>query len=387
MDVIVNDPRVRRLAEVLVHHSLATKPGDRILIHAPATAAPLVREVYRHAIDAGAHPTARITLAGLTEIIGRDGTDEQIQSISDLDRNEIDHVDSCLVIAAEENTKELSGIAPQRRAALGHARALLMRRCVERIAKGDMRWCRTLFPTNAHAQDAGMSLNEYEDFVFRACLLGNDDPIVAWRQLHQSQQTIADFLETCDCIQIEAPGVDITYSVRDRSWTNGSGAFNIPDGEVFSGPIENSVNGTIRFTYPAVYGGVRVEDVALQFQDGRVIEASASRNEEFLLSVIDTDEGARYVGEVAFGLNDAVDRFTGNTLFDEKIAGTMHLALGSSYPNTGGVNHSAIHWDMVTDLREGKVYADGDLCYDRGDFLHRAGSWRHPNDRQHATRV
>ena len=363
------DPRLHRLAEVLVHYSLATKPGDRVLIQAPAAAAALIREVYRQVIRLGAYPTARITLDDLTELALREGNTNQLEYVSELDRYEVECVDAWLVISAEENTHALDGINPRGLAARHKARAPLMGRCIERITAGQLRWCHTIFPTNAYAQNAGMSLSEYEDFLFQAGLLNREDPVTAWRAVHESQQAIVDFLEDHNDVHIVAPGVNLTYKVGGRKWINGSGTYNFPDGEVFTGPIESSVNGAIRFTFPAVYKGVRVEDVSLRFQDGNVVDATASRGHEFLMCMLGTDEGAHKVGEVAFGLNSQVDRFTGNTLFDEKIDGTMHLALGKSHPHTGGRNVSAIHWDMVADLRDGQVYVDGQLCYDHGKFV------------------
>ncbi|GAA4464014.1 aminopeptidase [Phytohabitans houttuyneae] len=362
------DPRLRRLARVLVHHSLTTQNGDRVLIHAPASAAPLVREVYREVIRAGAHPTVRAGLDGIERIAVEEGTDEQVRRLTALDQREIEGVDVWLVISADADVPT-GATATARAAILRAAQASLMRQCIARIAKGELRWCRTVVPTESGAARAGMPLDEYQDFVFRAGLLDREDPIAAWKDLHDAQQRIVDFLGKHDTVHIVAPGVDLEYRVAGRTWINGSGQYNFPDGEVFTGPIEDSVRGTIRFSYPAVYRGARVDDVTLRFENGRVVEASAGAGMEFLQTMLDTDDGARYVGEVAFGLNEAVDRFTANTLFDEKIGGTMHLAVGQSYPHTGGTNRSEIHWDMVTDLRDGEVYVDGRLCYEKGRFL------------------
>ena len=240
---------------------------------------------------------------------------------------------------------------------------------MDRSASGELRRCLTLFPTQAHAQDADMSLVDYENFVFESCLLDQSDPAEAWRGVRTKQQHIVDYLMAHDTIHIVAPGTDITYRVRGRTWLNSDGKRNFPSGEVFTGPIEDSVEGHVRFTYPAIYNGREVEDVRLSFSRGKVVEASASRGQEFLLAMLETDLGARHLGEVAFGLNYGIRRFTRNILFDEKIGGTMHMALGRSYPDSGGKNQSAIHWDLICDLRDGEVTADGEVCYRAGKFL------------------
>lgn len=362
------DPRHQKLAQVLIHYSLAIKPGDKLSISGHAVAAPLIREVYREAIRAGAHVTTYIDIDGLREIYYREASDEQLNYISELDKLEAEHFNAELDIWSELNTKALSNVDPRRMAARRSARAPLLKRSLERMAASEVRWCGTLFPTHAHAQDAGMSLSDYEDFVFSAGLLHMDDPVAAWRKVHEEQQRIADFLGKHDEIHIIAPGTDITYRAGDRKWINCAGEVNFPDGEVFTGPVENSVNGAVRFSYPAIYDGNEVEDVRLTFRDGKVVENSASRGLDFLNAMLDTDPGARVLGEAAFGLNYNITRFSKNTLFDEKIGGTMHMALGASLPESGGVNESGLHWDMVCDLREGKVYADGQLCYENGKF-------------------
>lgn len=364
----MTDPRYCKLAQVLIGYCLNVQPGDKVVIRGSAGAAPLVREAYREAVQAGAHPATRVTLDGVNEIMLREGSDEQICYLSELDLRELEHFDVSLTIIAEENTRARSGIDPRKMALVGQARAPYLERFMERAAKNELRWNLTLFPTQTHAQDAGMSLTDYEDFVFGAGLLDEPDPPESWRKVHEEQQRIAGYLSLHDEIHIVAPDTDLTYRVGGRTWINASGSHNFPDGEVFTGPIEDSASGRVRFTYPAVYGGNEVEDVRLTFRDGKAVDASAARGEEFLISMLDMDEGARFLGEVAFGLNYGIKQFTRNILFDEKLGGTMHMALGKSYPDTGGVNQSALHWDLICDLREGKVYADGELCYEHARF-------------------
>jgi|SRR5579863_578010 len=365
----MSDPRYQKLAKVLTHYSLAIRPGDKLAIEGGAIAAPLIQEVYREAIRAGAYVSTYISLDGLREIELRESSDEQLIYISELEKIENEYFDAQLTIWSEQNTKHLGGIHPERIAKRLGARADLTKRWSERVASGALRWCGTLFPTHGYAQDAGMSLSDYEDFVFQAGMLDHNDPVAAWLNLSQEQQRLADFLNQRDEIRIIAPDTDITYKVGGRQWINCAGRENFPDGEIFSSPIEDSMSGHIRFSFPAVYEGNEVEDVQLVFQHGKVVEASARRGLNFLQAMLDTDPGARFVGEVAFGLNYRITRFSKESLFDEKIGGTMHLALGESYPESGGVNDSGLHWDMVCDLHEGKVYADGQLCYENGRFI------------------
>lgn len=363
------DERVSRMAAVLVRHSLAIKAGDRVLVHAPCEAAALVEEVYREVLRAGAHPTVRMSPQSLPEIALTCASADQLASLAELDAHEMERVDAWLVIDAPVNTKALAGAPDEQAAVWRGARAKLMGRCVQRITEGRMRWCRTVFPTHALAQEAGMSLPEYERVLFRACLLEDRNPVARWQELHARQQRIVEFLDGVDELRVHGPGVDLTCRVGGRRWVNGSGTFNFPDGEVFTSPIEDSMSGTIAFSNPAVYDGVAVSELVLTFEQGRVADFACASNYEFVQAMLATDDGARRVGEIAFGLNDHVRQFTGNTLFDEKLGGTMHIALGRSYPHTGGENGSAIHWDMVTSLAAGAVDADGEPCYADGGFL------------------
>lgn len=364
----MTDSRHQKLAMVLVHYSLALKPGDKFLISAPSFAEPLLQEIYREAMRAGAHVTSDIRLEVLQEIFFQEASNEQLTHVSEIEKLETEYFDAELTIWGSQNTKSLSGVDPRRMARRREARASLFKRALERLGSGEARWCGTLFPTNAQAQEAAMSLSDYENFVFGAGLLNEDDPIAGWRKVRSEQQHIADYLGQHDEIHIIAPGTDITYRAGGRKWINCAGTVNFPDGEVFTGPIEDSVNGVVSFSYPAIYDGNEVENVQLTFRDGKVIESTASKGLDFLNAMLDTDEGARFLGEAAFGLNYSIKQFSKETLFDEKIGGTMHMALGASLPESGGVNESGLHWDMVCDLREGKVYADGQLCYEAGKF-------------------
>ncbi len=363
------DLRIVKLAQVLVHYSLALKAGDKVLIGTTPAAAPLLREVYREALLAGAHPIPRIGLEGLDELLFRYGSPQQIQFIPDTVRQEVETVDAQLGIDASENTRALTGADPQKIALRRRATRDLQQRFMERDAAGELRCCVTLFPTNAAAQDAEMSLADYEDFVYGAGKLDADDPVAAWQRTSAAQQRIADYLGTRRVIHLVAPDTDLTYHTAGRAWINADGRKNFPDGEVFTSPDEAATEGHICFSYPAVFSGREVEDVRLWFEGGRVVKATAAKGEELLHSLLDMDEGARRLGEAAFGTNYNIQRFSRNTLFDEKIGGTIHLALGGAFPEIGGQNTSALHWDLVCDMRQGEAYADGELFYKEGMFL------------------
>ncbi len=363
------DPRYVKLAQVLTHYSLAVKPGEKVMINAPSIAMPLIKEVYREVLQLGAYPTPRIRARELDLLFYQHASDDQLTHISEMQKFEVEYFDAELYIMAEENTRALASVDPKRMAVSSAARSGLNKRHDQRSASGEMRWSLTLYPTNAYAQDAGMSLEAYEDFVFQAAMLNEADPVAAWRRVHDEQQRIVDYLMQHDEIHVQAEGTDIRYRVGGRKWLNADGRVNFPDGEVFSAPIEDSVNGTVTFSYPAIYNGTEVEGIRLTFRDGVVIEAQAEKGEAFLHAMLDTDEGSRRLGEVAFGTNYAITHFSREILFDEKIGGTMHMALGQSYSECGGKNESGLHWDMISDLGKAQVYADGELFYENGKFV------------------
>jgi aminopeptidase len=363
------DTRLAKLAHLLVTYSLRLRPGDLLQINTSPLAAPLVREVYREALLAGAHPYTRIALDETQELLLKYGSDEQIAYVPRVTAQEMEDINALLTIWADQNTRHLSGIEPMKLARRQEALRPVSRRYFERSASGELRWCGTQFPTEAAAQDADMSLLDYEEFVYGAGKLDAVDPVAEWRAVHEQQQRIADLLSTKREIRLVAPDTDLTFETDGRPWLNADGTENFPDGEVFTSPVETRTRGHISFTYPAVYTGREVEGVRLVFQEGRVVEATARKGEDFLRAQLDLDEGARRLGEAAFGLNYGIQRFSRNTLFDEKIGGTIHLALGQAFPEVGGQNESAMHWDIVCDMRAGEVYADGQLIYKDGRFI------------------
>jgi aminopeptidase len=364
------DPRVERLADVAVAYSTRVRPGDLVIVDSGPLGAPLVREIYTRVLAAGAHPLVHVVLEETQEALLREGSDAQLAFVSPARSEEIESADVRIVLETEENTRTLSAVEPQRQVLHKRARKRLGDRLFERSAAGELRWLVTLFPTQAAAQDAGMSLAAYEDFVYRAGLLDRDDPVTAWRELGDRLARLADWLDTKDELHVLAEDTDLRLRVGGRHWVASRGLENFPDGEVFTGPVETSVEGTVHCSFPAAYQGRIVEDVRLRFEAGEVVETDASRGSDFLAEMLAIDEGARRMGEFAFGLNEAITEFTLNTLFDEKIGGTMHFALGKSYPETRGTNNSALHWDLVCDLRRGsEMYADGELVYRNGRFL------------------
>jgi aminopeptidase len=366
----VADPRVEKMAAVLVEYSLDLQPGQQLFLHGMPAAEPLLLEVYRRALDRGAHVDTRIGLPGLAETFLRHAGDDQLRHISPVDELVIERYDAFLRISADANTRALSSLDPARLVLVQSARERLSARFLERAARRELRWCTTQYPTHAYAQDAEMSLAEYEDFLFSACRVNEADPIAAWREQREFQQRLIDWLSGRSELRIVGPDTELSLRLDGRTFINAYGDSNFPDGEIFTGPVEDSANGTVRFAYPASAGGREVEDVRLWFEAGRVVRASASKNEDYLIKMLDTDEGARRLGELGIGTNFGISRFTRNTLFDEKIGGTVHLALGRSYPETGGENASAIHWDLVCDLRQGgEIRVDGDLFAKDGQFV------------------
>ena len=371
------DSRIEKLARVLIGYSAGVKAGDLVSIRSTTLAEPLVLALLEETLKAGGHPRVRLSPADAAEVLYKNASDEQLKFVSELDRQEVEQLDVSIRVIAESNTRGLSNIDPARPAMLSQARKEISQRFLQRAADGEMRWTLTAFPTLAYAQEAEMSLSEYQEFFCRACLLHHDDPVASWKKLAGRQELIADHLNNCKELRIKAPDTDIRFGIEGREWINCLGDKNFPDGEVFTGPVEDSVEGHIRYSYPAIREGRHVDDIRLTFKDGKAVDAAASKNEDFLITMMDQDQGARFLGELSLGSNYEIQKFTRNLLFDEKIGGTCHLALGKGYPETGSKNTSGLHWDMVCDLREGgEVYADGKLIQKNGRFLD--ASWPQP---------
>ncbi|MEW6252664.1 MAG: aminopeptidase [Planctomycetota bacterium] len=374
----MHDPRLDKLAEVLVNYSAGVKAGDLVLINGMAVAEPAVAVIYRAVLAAGGHPWVRLQSELCKELQLKHGSEEQLRYTSPFEKFIMDRCHVYISFWGEENTRALSNVDPAKQALASQARKPILTAFMKRAALAKdhprrVRWVGSQYPTQAAAQDAEMSLAEYADFVFGGGKLGERNPVAAWRKLGQAQQRLCDVLNKAREVRFRANGTDIRLGVAGRRWMNCDGHENFPDGEVFTGPIEDATEGTVHYTYPAVMGGREVTDVRLTFKAGRVVDAAAGKNEEFLHKMIEQDKGARVLGELALGTNYAIRKFTRNTLFDEKIGGTFHLALGAAYPETGGRNVSGLHWDMVCDLRRGgTIEVDGKVISRDGRFTNAA---------------
>ncbi len=363
------DTRIEKLANVLVNYSTAVKKGDHVVIMGSVVAKPLIAAVYAQVLQAGGHPIVMAQL-GLNELFFRFASEEQLSHLDPPLKMIIETYDVGISIDGPTNTKALSGVDPAKIQLANQTQAELLQTMLARITDGSYRWLGTQYPTDAGAQDAEMGLLDYEDFVYGACLPDMDDPVGYWQRFSAWQAKIVEWFKPKDRVRVLGPGTDLELSVAGRVFENCDGRLNMPDGEICTSPVENSANGHVHFSYPAVYQGREVTGVRLWFEEGKVVKATADKNEEFLLSALDTDEGARFLGEFAIGTNKGITRFTRSTLFDEKIDGSFHLALGASLPMTGGVNNSAIHWDMVCDLRDGgEIWVDDELLYKDGEFV------------------
>jgi aminopeptidase len=353
-----------RFAALLTGYCLDVASGQEVLVRSTTLAEPLLLEVQRAILEREAWPLLRVELPGATAAFHHHARDYHLDGFPEVAWAEAKRADASLAIQAPENTRALSGIDPARLARAARGRKSLREQALKR------RWCSTLWPTQAGAQQAGMSIAEFEAFVERALFLDQDDPVASWGALHDFQETLINRLRGARELRIEALGTDITLNVKGRTWVNSDGRRNMPSGEVFTGPHEASANGRIRFGVPSSPAGVDVAGVDLEFRDGLVVAAAAERGENYLQRALATDEGARRLGEIGIGTNFGIDRAIGATLFDEKIGGTVHLALGRSYPETGAKNESALHWDLICDLREGgTLTADGATIMQDGRFV------------------
>jgi aminopeptidase len=364
------DTRVEKLAKLCVKYSVAIKPKEKVLIRGSDLAYPLINEVYKECLLRDAYPLLLPRL-DVDYTLYKFAKNHQLRSsfARSVYKSIYRKIDAEITVLCNPNPKSLTGVDPAKVAFRHGAWKDFMDLWTKRQASGELRWTLLPYPINADAQEASMALHEYEDFVYRSCLVDRENPVREWKRIHANQEEICKCLSKVDEIRITGEDTDLTFSVKGRKWMNCDGKLNMPDGEVFTGPVENSANGTIRFSYPGIYAGREVEDVSLAFKDGKVIEAKAAKGNELLQEILKI-EGATRIGEAAIGTNYGITRFTKNMLFDEKMGGTIHMALGDSYPQCGGLNKSAVHWDILKDMKKsGEIHADGKLIYTKGKFL------------------
>jgi aminopeptidase len=360
----MSDPRIQSFARLLARYSIYARPGETIGVEGPDTTAPLAEALYEELLRAGAFPVVRLTPARSTEIFFKEGKARHFDTVPAFELAYARAVDGTIRIMGSSNTRALSGTDPTRMARFAKAR-----RPVRRILLAK-KWSLTLFPTEAYAQDAEMSLADFSDFVFRANLLHLDDPVAAWRAEERKQKRLIAKLRGADEVRIVGPGTDLRMSIKNRIFIPSVATHNVPSGEIFTGPVEDSAEGHISYDFPVCEGGREIDGIRLVFRKGLVVEATATKNQDYLRKMLDMDPGARRLGELGIGTNYDIQRFIKNILFDEKIGGTVHLALGESYAETGGRNKSGLHWDMIKDLRkDGALYVDGRLIQKNGRFV------------------
>lgn len=365
----MSDPRLEKLASILINYSLEIQPGQQLMIRSNTLAEELVLPCYREALKAGAHVFLRLDPPESEEIFYNYASDEQIDFISPALKMIWETFDAVLSIGAEQNTRALTNSDPERAARRARAAHPYTKVFYDRAARKEARWCYTVFPTHASAQEANMSLSEFREFVYAANKLNEPDPVAAWRAEGLRQLQLADWLAGKDQVVLKGNDIDLRMSIKGRTFVTADGKYNMPDGEIFTGPVEDSVNGWVRFRYPLIWMGREVTGVELWFEDGKVVREKADSGLELLTSMLNMDAGARYLGELGIGTNYSIPSFVKDILFDEKLGGTIHLAVGESYPETGGKNESGLHWDMICDMADAEITVDGEPFYRNGKPL------------------
>lgn len=365
------NPLIKKYADVLVDYSVKVKENDLVIIYARGyEAQPLIKELYRACLIKGANPIVRTSMDEIAETFIKYANEAQLQYIDEMSKIEVETADVMIFIGAPNNIKSMANADSKKMALRSKAVHPILSKRLERSARGDMRWVIADYPTNALAQEASMSLEEYTEFLINSCYLDLDNPTEKWISIDNEQKRLAEILNKTSKLRIIGDKTDITFSTSGRIWVPCSGNMNFPDGEIFTSPVENSANGKIYFDFPQNYHGSTSKEVYLTLENGKVIEAKAEMGNDFLLSMLDMDEGSRFVGEIAIGTNERIQKVTGNILFDEKIGGSIHMALGASYPEAGGKNQSGLHWDMIKNMKNGgKIFADDKLIYENGKFV------------------
>lgn len=362
--------KLNKMAKILVNYSVEVGKGDEVVIRGPAQSQSLIQELYKEVLKAGGHPQILASPEDKDFLFFNYASEEQITHKPKLLQLIAQEYDAVINIKAEYNTKALSNINSKKMAQRQNATRDITSTFMDRAAQGELNWVLAQFPTHASAQDAEMSLTEYRNFLIKACKLDRENPEQEWSEIHKFQKELVDKLDKISQITVKSKDTDLTLSTKGRSWINCSGKENYPDGEVFTAPVEDSVQGHIRFSFPGVYQGKAIEDIKLEFEDGLVMGSSAKRGQQLLENLLQTDSGAKRLGEFGIGTNYGITQFTRNMLFDEKMGGTIHLALGRGYPESGSENESGLHWDMLCDMKDGgEIMGDGELIYKDGEFV------------------
>ncbi|MHA2393957.1 MAG: aminopeptidase [Promethearchaeota archaeon] len=365
------NPNYEKLAKIVVEYSLEVEKGHEVLVIGPAIAKEMFQALNVEILKAGAHSVIVSQIEGIREAFFKYASEEQLEYVNEVEKAFYQKFDRIIQITADYNTRKYSMVKPERMSKFRGApeRKELTEFYEKRVNDGELKWVIVPFPCNALAQEANMDLFTYSEFVFKSLFLDKENPVEEWRKIQKEQDKVVEYLNNVERIQVLGEDTDLTLSVKGRTWENCSGQANLPDGEVFTGPVEDSVNGKIRFTYPGIYFGQEIEDIYLEFKDGEVVKATAKKGEELLGEILKI-ENAKKIGEFAIGTNYGVTKFTKNMLFDEKMGGTMHCALGLGFENTGSKNTSPIHWDMLKDMKVSgsKILADGKVIYEEGKW-------------------
>jgi aminopeptidase len=353
------DLRTQKLARLLVRYSVFVKPNENVILAGSTESEELLLALYKEVLLAGGHPIFRISPQGVNYFFYKHAKKHQIEKYPDITEGIINKSHKYIGIASEYNTKELTNCDPKKIT----ARSKITNKISNLICnnKPAMYRVTTSFPTNSLAQDAEMSLTEYENFFYGACLQD-------WKKIGKRMDKILKFFKKNSNVHLIGEGVDLMMKVHGERAIADKAEENMPGGEIFMAPVRESLNGWIKFDFPAIRDGKEVSDIFLRFENGKVVESKASKNEDFLREMLATDENASYVGELGIGCNPKINKFTKDLLFDEKIGGTIHLALGSAYKENGGGNDSAIHWDIVKNMQKGKIIVDGKVIQERGEW-------------------
>lgn len=366
----MTDSPIKKLAQILVEHSTRITTGDRVIIEATTAAEPLIRALFEKILEAGGHPHLLLKIPEQEKELFSHGNDQQLAFVNEFRQLAYEEFEARIRIHSLTNTKALNDFPAKKQGQRQKAKAPILETQMARGASGNFKWVTTLFPTEAYAIEADMDRKSFERFVYQACHADKDRPVERWNEVKDRQERARQLIQGKDKVQLRGPNIDLSLSVQGREFINSFGVHNMPDGEIFTGPVEESINGWVRFSYPAIHNGVVVRGIELTFEDGKVAQATAEEKEDYLHQMLNSDAGSKYVGEFAIGTNNEIQQFTGNILFDEKIGGTIHLALGAGYPQTGSENKSMIHWDMICDMRDdSEILVDGNVIYRDGTFV------------------